>query len=588
MKEDASEEQRNLNELILSRFKGREGYFAVQEGTGFRPFPKSLAPDDLSRAYAAEKCCGFYLLDDKSHCVCSALDFDDHGKDSTAIQRALALASFMEREAGVTPLVEVSQSGTGAHVWVFHESLPAALIRKFWKAILDRADEKAEVYPKQDSLDGLEKSLGNLIRYPLFGESRFIDPEMRSRDAYEAISLAEVLTVAEVHRICDWWSEDQIVVSAPGHIVEGLPVRVSRLLDADPSSTLTVRWMGDSVGMNDASGSALALSIAVELVRGYVPTHEIEQALKWWGVKKNYAKAQRDDWVRRTVDKAYDMAVGRKVPSKAKTFQGMTHRYTDLVLAGNERVFRYGIKGLDESTSGGYAPSELTVITAKTSNGKTALALFTLDYAAACGHPGHLTSLEMSDRENARRIVSGISGNIGLAKTPEGNKQVHQAIDCHYATRAPLYFSDEYFHIDDIEREIRQHVDRHRIEVAVVDYMGLVDSNERDEYASQTKIVRRLKKLAKELDIAVVALVQLNRGESGADPLRPSLRHLRSSGAIENEADNVIAGVWPWKELPNKFEDKNDYRIHVLKCRNRGIITPEIKVYFDYEKQRFM
>lgn len=578
-----------LAEKLLQRFKGREGVVAVSEGKGFRPITKTLTPDDWVRAHDKGIALGLYLLRPDGTVDCSAIDIDDHGKDSEAIQKGVMVAKMLKQEAGIEPLIEISQSGTGCHCWLFHPNAPAGLVRDFWRAVLQRADISAEVYPKQDSLETTEKGYGSLIRYPLHGHSRFVNDELQVLDPLTVLDSIDETPIHELRKTYEWWVEDQVVVPDTGPLIDGLPARVSRLLDADPTSTLAVRWLGDGSGMSDSSGSALAMAIAVELVRGLIPTQEIEQAITFWGEQNKYEKARRPDWVKRTVARAYDYAVGKRVSTKVSTFASMSHRVADLVHTGQERLFRTGIENLDKSLRGGIAPSEMTVVCARTSNGKSTLTLNLLDTLAANDLPGTLFSLEMSSIENGRRILSKIVGDISKVKTGAGIKEAHQEINEHFSQRAPIYFEEDAFHIDDICRIARQHHQQYGIQAIAVDYAGLCVSNHREEYASQTEVARKLKRLAKELDIALIACVQLNRGSNGYDnPLKPRLKDLRASGEWENSADNVFAAVWPWKEQPSNYPDKSYYEIHVLKCRNRGIQEPVVQVYFDHERQRFM
>ena len=126
---------------------------------------------------------------------------------------------------------------------------------------------------------------------------------------------------------------------------------------------------------------------------------------------------------------------------------------------------------------------------------------------------------------------------------------------------------------------------RHDIRLIVVDYMQLIDSeNKRDSRQDQiSQISRRLKLLARELQIPVLALSQLNRGPEAREGHRPRLSDLRESGAIEQDADVVLLLHRP--ELYDKEAKPGVAELIVAKQRNGP--TGEIKLAFLRQHTRF-
>lgn len=153
---------------LLAVFRGREDRAARQVGAGFTPTEVPITEAAIVRHLAGEMCYGFYLCRPDSTVWCTALDYD--GRSDSAWRKHVAAAS---RVLGDVPhLIEISQSGDGAHVWVvFDRPVGAARARALWCDRLTADCGSPEIFPKQDSIR--PGGLGNLLRYPLFGLSRF-------------------------------------------------------------------------------------------------------------------------------------------------------------------------------------------------------------------------------------------------------------------------------------------------------------------------------------------------------------------------------------------------------------------------------
>jgi replicative DNA helicase len=190
--------------------------------------------------------------------------------------------------------------------------------------------------------------------------------------------------------------------------------------------------------------------------------------------------------------------------------------------------------------TGGFKRGELTIIAARPSMGKTALAIQCARNAAEMGHPVGLFSLEMSEGEIARRFLSGASGYTNT-ELIQGKVDVTHLVN----SSAPLLGMDIF--IDDtsatsileLRAKARRLVLKHKIEMVIVDYLQLMTGSGQNREQEISNISRGLKSIAKDLNIPVITLSQLNReAESRADK-RPQLSDLRESGAIEQDADVV-------------------------------------------------
>lgn len=205
-----------------------------------------------------------------------------------------------------------------------------------------------------------------------------------------------------------------------------------------------------------------------------------------------------------------------------------------------------GFYDLDKMT-GGFYPSDLTIVAARPSMGKTALVLhFALGVARQQKGNVAVFSLEMSGEQLVRRLLGMISGvSMGVLKQSRLHENDYQKLldACEMLYGMPIYVDDT----SDISAvEMRGKCRRLKAEgglsMVVVDYLQLMRGHRRTENRVQevTDIVRALKALAKELGVPVIALSQLNRGVEGRTNKRPMLSDIRESGSIEAEADLVM------------------------------------------------
>jgi replicative DNA helicase len=219
-----------------------------------------------------------------------------------------------------------------------------------------------------------------------------------------------------------------------------------------------------------------------------------------------------------------------------------------------------GFTRLDELTSG-LQPSELIIVAGRPSMGKTAFALNIAQHAAVEGHvPSAIFSLEMAKEQLALRMLCS-EAKVDAHRLRGG---FLSESDWPKLTRAAGNLSEAPIFIDDTAGltalEMRAKSRRLRAErnlgLIIVDYLqlmrGRADSDTREQEISD--ISRSLKALAKELNVPVVALSQLNRRVEERGDKHPQLADLRESGAIEQDADVII--FLYRDEVYNKSEDK--------------------------------
>lgn len=205
-----------------------------------------------------------------------------------------------------------------------------------------------------------------------------------------------------------------------------------------------------------------------------------------------------------------------------------------------------GFRQLDELT-GGFQAGQMIVIAARPAIGKSTLGL-DIARAAAIGasKTSVIFSLEMSREEITKRMLSAESGVKlnRLTKGPMGpNDWERLAHTAARVSKAPLFIDDSpNMSLMEIRAKCRRLKQQHNLGLVVVDYLQLMSSGRKVESRQQevSEFSRALKLLAKEIEVPVIAISQLNRGPEQRQEKRPMLSDMRESGAIEQDADIVI------------------------------------------------
>jgi replicative DNA helicase len=253
-----------------------------------------------------------------------------------------------------------------------------------------------------------------------------------------------------------------------------------------------------------------------------------------------------------------------------------------------------GFADYDDLT-GGLHDSELVILAARPSMGKTALAMNIAEHVAMKLRKTALfVSLEMSAVELGDRLlcsVARVNGHRlrnGTITNKERGKLVQTAAEI---SQAPLFVDDSPSRtMTEIAANARRLKRKQDLSLVVIDYLQLIEpDNARDPRQEQVaRIARRLKGLARELKIPVICLAQLNRQTEVAKDNRPRLNHLRESGAIEQDAD-VVVFVHREEYYQTSEEDrervKGEAELIVAKQRNGP--TGDVKLAWLHEFTRF-
>lgn len=249
-----------------------------------------------------------------------------------------------------------------------------------------------------------------------------------------------------------------------------------------------------------------------------------------------------------------------------------------------------GFTDLDFKTAG-LQPSDLILLAARPSMGKTAFVLNIAQHAAF--HENKKTaifSLEMSKEQLVNRLFS-LESRVDAQKLRTGNLQDFEWQElvegANIIAGSPLFIDDTPgISISDLRSKCRKISQEHNgLDLIIIDYLQLMSGTGKNVSRQQevSDISRSLKGLARELNVPVIALSQLNRGVEQRDDKRPMMSDLRDSGAIEQDAD-VVMFIYRDDYYNKDTDRKNISEIIIAKQRNGPIGTVELAWLPQYTK----
>ena len=273
----------------------------------------------------------------------------------------------------------------------------------------------------------------------------------------------------------------------------------------------------------------------------------------------------------------------------------MTQVIKDIEFAANHKTELLGVPSgyfeLDKITNG-WQNGNLIIIAARPSMGKTAFALNIMRNAAVdYGMAAAIFSLEMEKKELVRRLIASetkinsrklMNGELSESEWKRLNEQIERL------NKAPIYINDSGISVFELRAIARRLKKKYDIKLLVVDYLQLMNADNVKKNTNREQevsiISRSLKSLAKELNIPIIALSQLNRElEKRSDKhKRPMLSDLRESGAIEQDADMVIFIHRPERLGITHDEEGQPTEgvAEIIIAKNRNGVTDTVKLRF--------
>lgn len=354
----------------------------------------------------------------------------------------------------------------------------------------------------------------------------------------------------------------------------------------------------DTDKMLDIIRCGLAVPSAVERIAKTIREAATRRRLvdAAWKVVSIVGQVNDMDEAVAEIERVITDAVGERAAGQSMT------SIEDVMLDAAEQILeRYTRRGdvvhgihtgsavLDVMT-GGWAPSQLVVVAARPSMGKTAWMLHSAMTAAAHGAVSVIFSLEMSREQLGERIFAAV-GRIPMQSIRLGDltddeiQRVSKVADV--VSRYPVYVDDTpgvnaAYIRGQLRRMRRKFPDQPM--VAFVDYLQIVEHRGRSQAEEYGEVAEALKNAARELGITVVTLSQLNRQCEARQNKRPTLSDVRGSGEIEQVAD-IVMGLYRDAYYNPETPEPNICEVIVLKHRNGPTAT--VKMHFDPEKQVF-
>ncbi len=286
------------------------------------------------------------------------------------------------------------------------------------------------------------------------------------------------------------------------------------------------------------------------------------------------------------------------VNSKKLEFSNLSNVMDDVLLGIRDMPLNPGqLTGIDtgfydlNSNLYGFQNTDLIILAARPSMGKTALALnFVRNAAVKGGANVAVFSLEMSKEQLALRMMA-MGSTVELSKIKTGNlrePEFELLADCMKEYRKTNIFVSECpgAKIGEIRSQCRKIKSRHGLDMIVIDYLQLMSGDGENQQIMVSNISRSLKSLAMEMDCPVIALSQLSRRLESRTNRRPILSDLRDSGSIEQDADIVMMLFREESYDKDNPALKGKAELNIAKHRNGEVGT--VILHWKPEYQLFM
>lgn len=318
-----------------------------------------------------------------------------------------------------------------------------------------------------------------------------------------------------------------------------------------------------------------------------IKNHKLKQVLL--GISSDIADGVKTDDARDLLTDIKERITKIRPGDVGHDIVELTDALPDVVasLEGNEDPgITTGLYSLD-GLIGGWQGGDLIILAGRPGMGKSILAK---DFSEASGVPVLFFSLEMPKDQLIKRQLAG---HANINYTSIRRSRISQddwpkiVAAASKLDKMPIAYDDKAnMSIDELVATCEARKRKEEIGMVVIDYLQLINTKGRSEHREieVASISRKLKGLARSLNIPVICLAQLNRScELRGGDKKPMLSDLRESGAIEQDADTVI---FIWREaVYKKSAPKHDALLIVAKGRNTG--TGVVSVYFDGSRQVF-
>lgn len=429
----------------------------------------------------------------------------------------------------------------------------------------------------------------------------------QSLDAERALLGAIMLKPEGIHEVTDLISSDSFYAEKHRAIYRAM---VALVAAGSPIDLLSISNYLTEQGELERAGGNAYLADLVNAVPTTANLKHYAQIVQKKSVMRGLIEAASDiasmgydesqdvetvvDQAEKRLGEATSNPTMRKFVAIGEELKGAWERF-DLLSKGDQgtRGIPTGFAGLD-SMLAGFQRSDLIILAARPSMGKTSLALdIARQSAVKFGTPVGIFSLEMSAQQLVDRMLAAEARvnawklRTGKIDTDEEFEQIRDAME--RLSKAPIYIDDQPANNALIMRSVARRLKRENgIGLIIVDYLQLMaptTARSSDSLVQQvTEISRSLKQLAREIDVPVLALSQLSRAVEQRRG-RPRLSDLRDSGSIEQDAD-VVMFIHREDRMSESAERNNIAEILIEKHRNGPV--GKVDLYFDEKRTTFL
>jgi replicative DNA helicase len=423
-----------------------------------------------------------------------------------------------------------------------------------------------------------------------------------SREAEESVIGAVLLSEDAVNDVMDLLDPADFYIPAHQAIFES----IRTLFDSSQAiDVVTVSEALRRQGELEKIGGVQYLTRMVDIVpstsnvtyyAGIVDEHAKRRELIRAGASVTEFAFDIDDEISMVLDRAEQSVLSVAEKRSSQTLLEVGPMFNDVLehiemleQQGSELTgLATGFADLDKKLAGMQA-ANLVVIAARPAMGKSSITLNIATNAAMAGEPVAIFSLEMSKEEIVQRILSSV-GKVDSMKLRSGQlgplwQKVVDAAGKMY--QAPIFIDDSpVVTVTDIRAKCRRLKRKKGLSLIVVDYIQLMEASGRENRQQEiAQISRNLKNLARELDVPIIAVSQLNRSLESREDKRPRLSDLRESGSIEQDADVVMFIYRDEYYHPENTENQGIAEVIVAKHRAGG--TGPVRLTFQPEFTRF-
>jgi replicative DNA helicase len=315
------------------------------------------------------------------------------------------------------------------------------------------------------------------------------------------------------------------------------------------------------------------VNLSMQIIDRCNSNEHVKQTIDFFGKEFFNITADKTSKIRSAKDIAIDAMKQIENDHEFGPSMGITTGFTDLDKRWN-----------------GLCKSEFIVIAARPSMGKTALAANIGFNTAIAGNRVMIFSLEMSDTSLIQREIANISmiNSDLIKKAMLSDQQLEVArVACSKIGSLPLFIDDTPgLSIVELSARAKMYKVKVDFDLIIIDYMGLMSAKAENRTQEVSAISRGIKNLAKEMDIPVIGLSQLNRDVEKRVDKRPVLSDLRESGAIEQDAD-IIAFVYRDEYYDKSELNPNRGISEIITAKHRNGPTGIDRLLFRGELSRF-